>query len=206
MPFKQPLRGISRMSDRVGGGGGLYPKVVHHTSGTDVNATANLGGDVQAGDLILLFALSSSTSVPAVPTGYTDLGTAGVEAGIVRACYKIADGTETSTVSSANTYRAAVVLIRDHGGVGQVATHVQASNSLTPTVPTISNVLEGSRIFIGTNSNFEEGVRGTAAALNKKIAFSLDIDAGESFGGTSHFRTMLVPSRQNFFAVEVLAA
>jgi hypothetical protein len=209
--FKQPLSGLSRLSDRVGGGDGAL-RLVYQLQGASGTISVGIDGSVvDVDDLVLVFAVSSSTLTPSIPGGfgYVDLGTIGTSSGIVRAAYRPAFAGETATGSFANSQYVSVMAFRNHNGIGQLLTTSLASSTSSPNIGTLSGATKGSRIAVGTNSNFSAArVPGEAAVFGStgKIGISVNpMESAGSFGG-AQFTTASAPAQQNFFGVEVLAA
>lgn len=204
--FKHPGSALSRLSDRIEKNDeDLFVVGYNSVVASSVAMPTGLAA-AQEGDLIILFAASTSSTAPNLPTGFTNISLVGSNPRL-RAAYKISDGTET-TITSAGSAYTSVIIWRNHGGIGKTVNSEPVSTVNPQNIGVISPLSKNSRVVTGTAVDALLGGGMNNANNTAVISGGLGItlnpsQEGGTFGGTC-YRTQNAPAK--FCSIEVLAA
>ena len=92
-----------------------------------------------AGDLLLVFVRSGTTSLPTLPTGYTNIGTLVPTVGnAFRLCWVIDDDNSRTTVAATNANQWGVLVYRGATGIGASQISDSGSGNETATIPALT--------------------------------------------------------------------
>lgn len=169
--FKQPLQGLSRLTDALGGSAGIFPTTVRNGSvgsGSVRNITA-----IESGDIIVAFASAASSSLPTLPAAYISVATALSGTDGMRAGYTVATGTSYSATYPSDT---AYIVLRGSRGIGNVGV-IQEAASTVANLPEVTGTQKNSRVVSGL-------VRSVSAASSTSLAL---LTSGVAMGNANLF-------------------
>lgn len=167
--FKKPLSGLSRLSDRGGGGRGegfITSSAIVGTGNTVPVPTH------EAGDLLLFTSTRNNSTVTDLPSGFTNIANFSNATQSLRAAFSVSDGTVSSVAANpAGTATAAVLIFRGYRSVGNTAILNDATSSGTIPAPAIGLTSDdalvavvGSRMEVAnSDQNFSMAAWGLAA-------------------------------------------
>lgn len=199
--FKKPLSGLSRLSDRIGGGGGSSPALI----ATDTRATTgtlNIPATLK-GDLVVLFAYTALEASP--PDGFSEFYS-------VSRSFKFTVSFQirgADTASVVQTYPGSsiwsFVVLRHASGLGVAAGSADTSSTSSGIFPALAGMKPGSRVLCAdshTLNSITSADEELMIIINARVAVSFN-PLG-SFGAKTYTRNSGVFGYR--ISLEVLAA
>lgn len=207
--FKQPLQGLSRLSDRMEGGGGGNSYHLVSISGNTSNNNYSFSGH-QADDWLILITWSGGSTPPNAANGFTTDFTQSFPFSIqgVRVQYQIATSSSTVSGNSGGSLaRSAQVIMRGIKGFGNHASFDPSSTAATE-FSAIPDFTKGS--FVIGASPPGSDIQGVTRASDFQMIYPLlsplsgvaiPLEYLDSFDGIPSFTT---PTRTPTLSIEVL--